>query len=101
MVVMRLGRVFGCELKLLRQDGEEGGQVGDDAFLKGREAPHDALHDVFVLGQCRQLEGAEEAVKQRLGVRGEVGGGDQGRTQTAAGHAHDQDLDNKSELLFN
>jgi len=93
MVVMRLGWIFGSELKLLRQDGQQGCQVGDDVFLQGWETPHDALHHVLVLGRSRQLESPEEALQQRLGERGKVGGGDQGRTLTTTGNTHDQDLE--------
>ena len=93
MVVMRLGRIFGSQLKLLRQDGQQGCQVGDDVLLQGWETPHDALHHVLVLGRSRQLESPEEALQQRLGERGKVGGGDQGRTLTTTGNTHDQDLE--------
>ena len=93
MVVVRLGRILGGQLELLRQHRQERRQVGDDAFLERRETPHDALHDVLVLGRRRQLEGSEEALEERLGEGREVSGSDQGGALSSAGYAHDEDLE--------
>ena len=59
MVIVRLRRIFGRQLQLLRQDGQQGCQVGNDIVLERREASHDALHQVLVLGWRLQFEGGE------------------------------------------
>lgn len=91
VVVVRTRRVLGRLLQLLSQAGQERGQKRYHGLLESREASHDALHHVLVLGRVGQVEGAEEAVQQRLGRRGQVGGRDQwlGRVGRVA---HDQDL---------
>jgi hypothetical protein len=90
---MRLRGILGGKLQLLRQDRQQRCKVRNDAFLQGRKASHDALHDVLVLCRRLQLEGTEQALKKRLGQRGQVGGRDQSRTLGSTGYAHDQDLE--------
>ena len=93
MIVMRLAWVLGGQLHLLRQHWEQGGKIGNDVLLQRWERPHDALHDVLVLGRGLQLERPEQALQQRLGERGQVGRQHQGRGLRSTSYAHNENLE--------